>query len=262
MDGTPTYLRFAIFLAVLILFIGLEARFPARNRVMARWARWRTNLSLSVLGSVTGGLASPILAVSVAALAADHQWGAFHQIDAPAWLEILLAVIILDFVIWAQHVTFHYVPALWRLHKVHHTDRDLDATSGVRFHPVEIGVSLIWKALAILALGPAVIAVIIFEIALNASAIFTHANISLPPRIDRVARTFFVTPDMHRVHHSVVERETNTNFGFNLSIWDRLFRTYTPEASGELTLGLSDHQTDRPAQLLASLILPFQGKTR
>jgi sterol desaturase/sphingolipid hydroxylase (fatty acid hydroxylase superfamily) len=148
------------------------------------------------------------------------------------------------------------------LHRVHHTDRDLDATSGVRFHPVEIAVSLLWKALVILALGPSVLAVIIFEVVLNATAIFTHSNIALPPRLDRAMRRAVVTPDMHRIHHSVIERETNSNFGFNLSIWDRLFRTYRAQAQGPLTLGLSEHQTDRPAGLLFSLLLPFAPSKR
>lgn len=240
----------------------LESVVPARVRVLPRLARWRTNLSLSVMGSVVGVLMAPVLAVSVAAFAALNGWGLFNILAVDPWVEGALAVVLLDFAIWAQHVALHYVPWLWRLHRVHHTDRDLDATSGVRFHPVEIAVSLLWKAVIILALGPSVLAVIIFEVVLNASAIFTHSNIALPKRIDRIMRWVFVTPDMHRIHHSVAQPETNSNFGFNLSVWDRMFRTYRREARGELTLGLSDYQSDRPARLLFSLILPFMRPRR
>ncbi|MEL6686708.1 MAG: sterol desaturase family protein [Pseudomonadota bacterium] len=252
--------RLSIFLSVLVFFILLEAILPARKRVLPRLARWRTNLSLSVLGSVTGALMSPVLAVSVAALAASNGCGLFNLVSIDPWIEAAIAIILLDFAIWAQHVAFHYVPWLWRLHSVHHTDRDLDATSGVRFHPVEIAISLLWKALVILALGPSVLAVLTFEVVLNTTAIFTHSNISLPPKIDRTLRTLFVTPDMHRIHHSVREPETNSNFGFNLSVWDRLFRTYRWKAEGPLTLGLIEHQSETPAQLGASLWLPFRSR--
>ncbi len=252
-----TALRLGVFVGVLLLFIALEAVFPARRRALPRLSRWRTNLSLSVLGSVTGALMAPVLAVAVAAYASAQGWGLFNVLELDPWVEGLVAVVVLDFSIWAQHVAFHHVPWLWRLHSVHHTDRDLDATTGVRFHPVEIGLSLLWKALVILALGPSVVAVIAFEIVLNATAIFTHSNTSLPPRLDRIVRRVMVTPDMHRVHHSVVEPETNSNYGFNLSVWDRLFGTYRARAAAPLTLGLSEHQTDRPARLLPSLLLPF-----
>lgn len=237
--------------------MALESVVPARVRVLPRLSRWRTNLSLSALGSLVGILMTPVLAVSVAVLASANGWGLFNVIALDPWVEGVLAIIFLDFTIWAQHVAFHYVPWLWRLHRVHHTDRDLDATSGVRFHPVEIAISLLWKAVVILALGPSVLAVIIFEIVLNATAIFTHSNIALPKRLDRTLRRVFVTPDMHRIHHSVRRPETNSNYGFNLSIWDHLFRTYRTDAQGDLTLGLSEYQSARPARLLFSLWLPF-----
>lgn len=256
--GAATLTRLSIFLGVLVLFLILESLFPARKRVLPRLSRWFTNLSMSALGSVTGALMSPVLALSVAALAASNGWGLLNQISINAWIEGAIAIVLLDFAIWAQHVAFHYVPWLWRLHSVHHTDRDLDATSGIRFHPGEIAVSLLWKAVAILALGPSVLAVFIFEIILNAGSIYTHSNISLPSWLDRTLRTLFVTPDMHRVHHSVVERETNSNFGFNFSIWDRIFRTYRRDAQAPLTLGLSEHQSSTPARLGYSLWLPFR----
>lgn len=254
-------MRLAVFAGVLIAFAALEAWLPARKRVLPRLGRWRTNLGLSVLGTLIGVLMAPVLAISVAVVAMDRGWGLFNLIDIAPWIELILAIILLDFAIWAQHVAFHHVPWLWRLHSVHHIDRDLDATTGIRFHPLEIGVSLLWKALVIIALGPAVIAVIIFEIALNATAIFTHSNISLPARLDRAMRRLIVTPDMHRIHHSVIRTETDSNFGFNLSIWDRLFRTYRTDPSRPLTLGLREHQDDSAARLTASLLLPFRRGT-
>lgn len=253
-----TVTRLSLFIGLLLFFTCLETLRPARGRVMNRRSRWTTNVSLSVLGSLVGALLSPILAVTVAAVAEQNGWGVLNWVQVDPWIEGLIAVILLDFAIWLQHVGFHHIAWLWRLHSVHHTDRDLDATSGVRFHPAEIAVSLVWKALIILAVGPSVLAVIIFEIVLNGSAIFTHSNLSLPKPIDRVARWMIVTPDMHRIHHSVIEPETNSNFGFNLSIWDRLFRTYRKTHQGVLTLGLSEHQTDRPARLWPMLWLPFQ----
>lgn len=245
----------------LLFFIGLEALIPARQRVLPRLGRWGTNLSLSILGSVVGVLMAPLLAVTVAAFAATHSWGLLNQVSLDPWIEGLIAVILLDLAIWAQHVAFHHVPWLWRLHSVHHIDRDLDATSGVRFHPVEIAISLLWKAVVILALGPSVLAVIIFEIVLNGTAIFTHSNLSLPRWLDRPLRRVIVTPDMHRIHHSVDEPETNSNYGFNLSIWDHLFRTYRARAQTPLILGLSKHQDETPAQLISSLLLPFRRRS-
>ena len=259
---SDTAIRLSVFLGALILFAALEARFPARARVLPRAERWVTNLSLSAMGSVVGALMAPVLAVSVAALASARGWGVLNLTAWNPWVEGLIAVVLLDLAIWAQHVAFHHVPWLWRLHSVHHADRDLDATSGVRFHPVEIGVSLLWKALVILALGPAVIAVLVFEIVLNATAIFSHSNLRLPVGLDRVLRSVIVTPAMHRIHHSVVEAETNSNYGFNLSVWDRIFRTYRAEARGGLVLGLSEHQNARPARLVPSLLLPFARRPR
>ena len=259
---SDTVIRLSVFVGVLAVFAGLETLFPARARVLPRARRWATNLSLSALGSLTGALMAPVLAVSVAAGAAQAGWGLFNITDWNPWAEGLLAVVLLDLAIWAQHVAFHHVPWLWRLHSVHHADRDLDATSGVRFHPVEIAVSLLWKAVVILALGPAVLAVLAFEIVLNATAIFSHSNLRLPAWLDRALRAVIVTPAMHRVHHSIVEGESKSNYGFNLSIWDRLFRTYRKSARGELVLGLAEHQDARPARLVPSLLLPFKPSPR
>jgi sterol desaturase/sphingolipid hydroxylase (fatty acid hydroxylase superfamily) len=255
---SETALRLSIFAGLLIAFAGLETLFPARVRVLPRARRWVTNLSLSALGSLVGALMSPVLAISVAAFAGAQGWGLLHQFEINPWIAGPIAVVLLDLAIWGQHVAFHHIPLFWRLHKVHHTDRDLDVTSGIRFHPIEIGMSLLWKALVIVALGPSVMAVLIFEIVLNGTALFTHSNLRLPRRFDRLLRYVIVTPAMHRIHHSVHQPETNSNYGFNLSIWDRLFGTYREKAKGELTLGLLEHQTENPAKLLASLALPFR----
>ena len=257
MEGAAL-IRLALFVGVLVLFAGLETLFPARARVLPRARRWLTNLSMSALGSAVGALMAPVLAVSVAAVAASKGWGLFNLAALPVWLEFALSLVLLDLAVWAAHVASHRVPMLWRLHSVHHTDRDLDASSGVRFHPGEIAISLLWKAAVIVLLGPSVLAVLVFEIVLNGTAIFTHANIALPGRLDRMVRRVFVTPDMHRIHHSVDLAESQTNYGFCLSVWDRLFRSYSDRAEGELRLGLSEHQTAAPARLWSSLALPFR----
>ena len=176
---------------------------------------------------------------------------------------MLVSLLAMDFVIWLQHVVVHAVPALWRLHRVHHADLDYDLTTGARFHPLEIGLSMLWKIGWVLALGPSPWAVIVFEVALNAFAMFSHANIALPPSADRVLRTIIVTPDMHRVHHSVERAEHDSNYGFNLSIWDRLLGTYVaqPEKGHEnMTIGLKPYQTDQPGRLGWSLLLPFENR--
>ena len=176
----------------------------------------------------------------------------------PFWIKVLLAVIVLDMMIYWQHVAFHRIPSLWRLHKVHHADRDLDASSGLRFHPVEIVISMIYKMGIVAALGAPVLAVIIFEIVLNACAVFNHANVRLPRWIERPLRLVMVTPALHRIHHSVIERETNTNYGFSVIWWDKIFKSYTDIPEGKLTLGLNEYQTDEPSGLIWSLIAPFK----
>jgi len=240
--------------------MALEALFPRRRRNLPRTYRWITNIGLSVINGLVVRLLGPLIAIGIAAWAIQNEIGLFNRTDWPAWLEITLAFILLDFAIYLQHIATHKIPVLWRLHKVHHADRDLDATSGVRFHPIEILLSMIYKCGVVLLIGPAVLAVLIFEITLNASAIFNHANLKLPLWLDRVLRPLIVTPDMHRVHHSVFPSETDSNYGFNLSVWDRLCRTYKAqpkEGHDGMTIGLSDYQTKKPASLLWSLVLPF-----
>ena len=254
-EGT---LRLSIFLGVLILMGALEAAFPARERVQTRTARWTTNLGLVIIDTLAIRLLFPVIAVGAALWAETQGWGVLNLITLPTWAAVFITVILLDMMIYWQHVAFHRIPILWRLHKVHHADRDLDASSGLRFHPVEIVISMVYKMIVVVALGAPVIAVIIFEILLNACALFNHANVRLPRWIERPLRLIMVTPALHRIHHSVIERETNTNFGFSVIWWDKIFKSYTDKADGELTLGLSEYQTNAPSNLWWSLIAPFK----
>lgn len=214
-------------------------------------------------GSLSLQLLGPLIAVGVAAWASLNGWGLFNLLDWPNWLEFIIAFLVLDLAIWYQHVLFHKIPWLWRLHSVHHADRDLDASSGIRFHPLEFLVSMVYKCGIVLLLGPAVLLVVIFEIVLNATAIFNHANLALPIWLDKPLRKIIVTPDMHRVHHSIILSESQKNYGFNFSVWDRLFRTYQADpVKGQIgmTLGLETAQSDNTQKIGWSLILPFTQK--
>ena len=269
MEGSSeVWLRFGIFAGVLAVLALLEMLRPRRALSMPKTERWVTNLSIVVIDSlavrVMASLVVPLTAVTAAYVAEMHGWGLLNWVAWPVWLETLIALAVLDLAIWLQHVASHKVPALWRLHQVHHADRDIDVTTAIRFHPVEIVLSMFWKIICVLALGPTGAAVILFEILLNACAMFSHANIALPGGLDRVLRTLIVTPDMHRVHHSIERHEHDSNYGFNLSVWDRLFGTYCaqPEKGHEnMTIGLTPYQHEGPSRLLWSLTLPFR-KTR
>lgn len=257
-------IRLAAFVGIFIV-VGLwEIRAPRRARVMSKRTRWIANLGIVVVNTVVARLIFATAAAGLAAIAAERGWGLFHILDWPVWLEIILAIVVLDLVIYLQHVMFHAVPALWRLHMMHHADIDLDVTSGARFHPIEIILSMILKMAVVAALGPAAVAVVVFEVLLNGTAMFNHGNVRLPLRLDRVLRWFVVTPDMHRVHHSVDRVETNSNFGFNLPWWDRLFGTYRdqPAAGHEaMTVGLAQFRDPARLTLGHILVLPFTGKT-
>jgi sterol desaturase/sphingolipid hydroxylase (fatty acid hydroxylase superfamily) len=200
--------------------------------------------------------------VGLAVVCQQEGWGMLNYFRLPDWLAVLLAVALLDLVIYWQHVLFHAVPVLWRLHRMHHTDLDLDVTSGARFHPVEIVLSMGVKMVAVMALGPPVVAVVLFEVLLNGAAMFNHSNISIPGPVDRVLRLMLVTPDMHRVHHSVIPQETNSNYGFNLPWWDRLFGTYRAqpmEGHAGMTLGIEAFRLPRDLRLDSMLLQPFKG---
>ena len=216
---------------------------------------------MAVLDTVLGRIVAPTGAVGFALFAEERGWGLFNRVALPVWLEFLLALILLDLAVYLQHRLFHHVPALWRLHRMHHADTDLDVTTGARFHPVEILVSLGIKLLTIFPLGAAPPAVLLFEIALNASSMFNHSNVRVAPAIERLLRWLVVTPDMHRVHHSIMRRETDSNFGFNFSWWDRLFGTYRhqPEAGHEaMTLGIGQFRDPRELRLDRMLTQPFR----
>lgn len=255
-------LRLSVFVGLLATMALWELLSPRRAPTFSKLRRWITNLSFSVFNSLMLRFLVPILAVATATWAQDNAIGLFNQIDLLTQVEWLLAVLLLDLLIYGQHVVFHYVPVFWRLHKMHHTDPDFDASTAVRFHPIEILLSMVIKLGAVVALGPAPVSVILFEIILNGTALFNHGNVRLPLPVDRVLRSLIVTPDMHRVHHSVIMRETNSNFGFNLSIWDRLFRTYCaqPEMGhNDMNIGLAEHRDGSPIKFIWSLGLPFRA---
>ena len=236
-------LRLGVSLGVLILMSSLEAWAPRRHRRQGRGERWSLHLVLALIGGIVGRVLAPVGAVAAATFAHQRGWGLLHQLSWPAWAQVLLAVIALDLAVYGQHVMSHHWNWLWRLHRLHHLDLDLDATSGVRFHPLELAVSILWKSTVVLALGASAYAVVFFEIVLNASSTFHHANLKLPLALDAALRAFWVTPDMHRVHHSIVEQESRRNFGFAITLWDRLFGTYQSQpAAGhlEMILGVED----------------------
>jgi sterol desaturase/sphingolipid hydroxylase (fatty acid hydroxylase superfamily) len=260
--ATEATIRLAIFLGVLATMALWEVAAPRRRREIPRVIRWTNNLALVVVDTIILRLSFPILAVGLAVMAEDRGWGVFNNIDAPFWVAVVVSMLLLDLAIYLQHAMFHAVPGLWRLHRMHHADLDFDATTGLRFHPVEILISMGIKLGAVAALGPPAVAVLLFEVILNATALFNHANIDLPRPVDRVLRLFVVTPDMHRVHHSIDPRETNSNYGFNLPWWDRLLGTYIAQpAKGHerMEIGIEQFRTRRDLWLDRMLIQPLRG---
>lgn len=258
-------IRVGIFAAVFAVMLIWELLRPRRRLSLPRGMRWSSNIGLFLLNTVALRLLFPAAAVGIALSVEASGLGLFNLLALPAWVEVPLAVVLLDLAIYLQHVLMHRVPLLWRLHRVHHADLDIDLTTGSRFHTIEILVSMLIKWGVILLLGPAALAVLIFEILLNGMAIFNHANVSLPARIEGPVRRLLVTPDMHRVHHSVIPRETNSNYGFNLSLWDRLFRTYNDQPEkGHLgmTIGLNEFRDAAQVDRLPGMLgLPFVGKS-
>lgn len=255
-------IRLGIFFGVLMAMAAWELAAPRRRQEIPRLLRWTNNLGIVALDTVLVRLTFPVAAVGFALLADERTWGVFNVFEVPAWAAIIASVIALDLAIYFQHVLFHAVPALWRLHRMHHADLEFDVTTGLRFHPVEILLSMGIKLAVVVALGPPAVAVLIFEVLLNATAMFNHGNVRLPGLIDRVLRWIVVTPDMHRVHHSVIPEETNSNFGFNLSWWDRLFGTYKAQpAAGHdgMTIGIEQFRDRRDLWLDRMLIQPALG---
>jgi len=255
-------IRLAVFLAILIAMAVWELAAPCRRIEIPRIVRWSNNIGVVVLDTILVRLTFPLVAVGLALLAQENGWGLFNIIEIPAWLAIVLALLLLDLAIYLQHVVFHAVPVLWRLHRMHHADQAIDVTTGLRFHPLEILISMGIKLAVVMALGPPAVVVLIFEVVLNATAMFNHANIKLPKKLDKVLRFIVVTPDMHRVHHSINPRETDSNFGFNLPWWDWLLGTYIaqPEKGHDgMTIGIEQFRTRRDQWLDRMLIQPLRG---
>jgi sterol desaturase/sphingolipid hydroxylase (fatty acid hydroxylase superfamily) len=239
-----------------------EVAAPRWRREIPRLIRWSNNLGVVVIDTLLVRLTFPIVAVGLALVAQERGWGLFNVFDVPAWVAFVVSILALDLAIYLQHVMFHAVPALWRLHRMHHADLEFDVTTGLRFHPVEILLSMGIKLAVVAALGPPAVVVLVFEVLLNATAMFNHSNIRIPAAIDRVLRLIVVTPDMHRVHHSIHPSETNSNFGFNLPWWDRLLGTYRPqprEGHEAMTIGIEQFRTRRDLWLDRMLIQPLRG---
>lgn len=255
-------IRLGFFLAFFFGMAAWELLAPQRALKLSKLFRWTNNLGLVILNTVLLRLLFPFAAVGMAAYCAKQGWGVLNQFVVPFWLAVPLAVVLMDFVIWLQHVMVHHVPVLWRLHRVHHADPDYDLTTGARFHPIEIILSMLIKFATIAVIGAPVLAVVLFEIILSSAAMFNHGNVRLSVGIDKVLRWFIVTPDMHRVHHSVVVDETNSNYGFNLSVWDRLFGTYREQPrAGQLgmTIGIDGFTSPSEiSRLDGMLLMPFK----
>jgi len=255
-------IRLSAFLGIFAVMALWELKAPRRPLSVSKKLRWSSNLGIVVINTIVARIVLPMAPVAFAYVALERGWGVFNILQWNGWLELVVAVVVMDFFIWLQHVTVHAIPLLWRLHRMHHTDLDYDVTTGARFHPLEILLSFLIKFAVIALLGPSPVAVLVFEVVLNATAMFNHSNVRLPLGLDALLRLFVVTPDMHRVHHSVIPRECNSNFGFNLPWWDRLFGTYTaqPELGHEgMTIGLDMFREDRDERLDQILIQPFKG---
>lgn len=257
-------IRMGCFFGILAVMALWEVLVPRRSLTVSKPVRWVNNLGLVFFNSFLLRLMFPAAAVGMAAFASSQGWGIFNYYETPFWLAVVVSVVAMDFIIYLQHVMVHAVPALWRLHRMHHADLDFDVTTGARFHPVEILLSMLIKFATIVVLGPAVIAVVVFEVLLNATAMFNHGNVRLPLGLDRLLRWIVVTPDMHRVHHSVEDDEANSNFGFNLPWWDRLLGTYRdqPRAGHTgMTIGIHKYRTPKEVSWVSGmLLLPLRGK--
>lgn len=255
-------IRLSFFFSILLTMMVWEIFAPRRKQKVSKKIRWVNNISLIVINSIIIRLLFPAAAVGIALWCSQNHLGLLNALDIPQWLKIIIAFLVLDLAIYLQHVLFHYLPIFWKVHKVHHADLDFDVTTGLRFHPIEIILSMLIKFMVIIFIGASIESVIIFEIVLNATSMFNHSNIKLPLMIDKYLRYFIITPDMHRIHHSVIPKETNSNFGFNLSLWDRILATYRANAINNQTtmdIGLSEYRNISQTQNLLGMIkMPFE----
>ena len=259
---TGPLIRLGVFLGVFALMAGWEVLAPRRPQTVGRWTRWPNNLGVVVVDTIVIRILFPTAAVGAALLAAERQWGLFNVVSLPPWAALAISVLLLDLAIYAQHGAFHAVPVLWRLHRMHHADLEFDVTTGVRFHPVEVVLSMMIKFAVVIAIGAPALAVLIFEVLLNATSMFNHGNVRLSAPLDRVLRLVVVTPEMHRVHHSILRWETDSNFGFNFPWWDRLFGTYRaqPEAGHErLVVGIDRFRNPAELRLDRMLLQPLRN---
>jgi sterol desaturase/sphingolipid hydroxylase (fatty acid hydroxylase superfamily) len=261
--GYEAYIRMAAFGGVFAAMAVWEVFCPRRSRSIGRGWRWPNNLGVVLADVLLLRLVFPTTGVGLALIAEARGFGLLNAIELPLWVGVIASVILLDFAIYLQHVLFHAVPALWRLHRMHHADLEIDVTTGLRFHPIEILLSMVIKLAVIAAVGTPALAVLIFEVLLNATSMFNHSNVRIPLGLDRLVRWFVVTPDMHRVHHSILLQETNSNFGFNLPWWDRLFGTYRAQpAAGHqtMTIGIEQFRDPRELRFDRMLLQPFCGE--
>ena len=253
--------RLSIFIAVIVIMIAWELISPRKQLSQPKLKRWIANLGLSVLSALLMRFTIATAAVVSSTYAMSHELGLLNLINLPSWFDFLLSIVLLDLAIYGQHRASHQWSWLWRLHKVHHSDLDIDVSTAIRFHPIEILLSMCYKSICILIIGVNPMAVIVFEIILNSCALFNHSNVKLPLSLDRVLRLVLVTPDMHRVHHSVIQTETDSNYGFSISIWDRLFGSYTDQPKlghDKMTIGLSQYQHVDDVAVSRLLLMPFK----
>jgi sterol desaturase/sphingolipid hydroxylase (fatty acid hydroxylase superfamily) len=256
------YIRGGAALAVFAAMALWEVFAPRRSRAVGRARRWPSNLGIVVLDAALVRILIPVAAVGAAAYAAQRGWGLLNFTAWPFWIDVIVGFVVLDLVIYAQHVAFHKVPVLWRLHRMHHADLDIDVSTGLRFHPIEILLSMLIKIAVVMLIGVPPVAVVAFEVVLNATSMFNHSNAAMPLWLDRIVRLFVVTPDMHRVHHSIKRYETDSNYGFNLPWWDWVFRTYRPqpEAGHErMTIGLPIFRDPKELRLDRLITQPFRN---
>ncbi|MGD9803411.1 MAG: sterol desaturase family protein [Hyphomicrobiaceae bacterium] len=265
LQSNEPFIRLAVFVSILLGMVLWELLAPRRAQATGRARRWPGNIGIVLIDTLLVRVLFPISAVALALLAEKQGWGLVHAFQVQTWLAVVLGIILLDLAIYLQHVLFHAVPALWRLHRMHHADLEFDVTTGIRFHPVEILLSMVIKFGVVATIGAPAISVLIFEVLLNATSMFNHGNVSMPGKLDRVLRWIVVTPDMHRVHHSIKPRETDSNFGFNLSCWDRLLGTYREQPEDghlAMTVGIDQFRDPRELRLDRLLTQPFREDDR